>query len=353
MKKINIIIAVLLFLLTVFFLKVAFTKSDHKKQDDKENVIKKVDGFIVSPTYLSSDITVTGSLLAFNEVELRNEVAGRLVMVNLPEGKVVRKNTLLVKLYDADLQAALLKLKSQLDIQKKICQRQGQLLKVKGISQNDYDQTVLQINSLKADIAQEKALIRKTEVRAPFDGTIGLRQISVGAFVSASTLLATIRTNQNIKLDFYVPEKYSTIIKNGMKVTFTIAGSSTNYSASVIATEHNIENATRNLKVRAMVENINHSQVFVPGAFANVSLNLGSKSNALMIPSQAIIPEDENKSVIVARGGKAHFVNIKTGIRKSSMVEVTEGLVPGDTVITSGILFLKEDGILEYSSVKK
>jgi membrane fusion protein (multidrug efflux system) len=93
MKKINIIIAVFLFLLTVFFLKVAFTKSDHKKHDDKENVIKKVDGFIVSPTYLSSSITVTGSLLAFNEVELRNEVAGRIVMVNLPEGKIVKKNT--------------------------------------------------------------------------------------------------------------------------------------------------------------------------------------------------------------------------------------------------------------------
>ncbi|MFA6819803.1 MAG: efflux RND transporter periplasmic adaptor subunit [Bacteroidaceae bacterium] len=351
MKKINIIIAVFLFLLTVFFLKVAFTKSDHKKHDDKENVIKKVDGFIVSPTYLSSSITVTGSLLAFNEVELRNEVAGRIVMVNLPEGKIVKKNTLLVKLYDADLQAALLKLKLQLDIQKRIYQRQTQLLKVKGISQNDYDQTLLQINSLKADIAEEKALIRKTEVRAPFDGTIGLRQISVGAFVSASTLLATIRTNQSIKLDFYVPEKYSTIIKNGMKVSFTMAGGNTNYSASVIATEHNIENSTRNLKVRAMVKN--SSQVLVPGAFANVSLNLGSKTNALMIPSQAIIPEDENKSVIVARDGKAHFVNIKTGIRKSSMVEVTEGLTPGDTIITSGILFLKEGGPLEYPSVKK
>jgi membrane fusion protein (multidrug efflux system) len=153
-----------------------------------------------------------------------------------------------------------------------------------------------------------------------------------------------------MKLDFFVPEKYSSIITNGMKVNFTMAESDKIYEAKVIATEHGIENATRNLKVRAMISSV--SKELIPGAFANVSLRLGADAQALMVPSQAIIPEEENKSVIMAQHGKAHFVNIKTGIRKASMVEVTEGLAAGDTVITSGILFLKEGDKLRYSSVK-
>src|ERR1035437_6181922 len=142
-------------------------------------------------------------------------------MINLPEGKFVRKGTLLVKLFDEDLQATLKKLQVQLAIQQKIYDRQSELLKVNGITQNDYDQTGLQLNSYRADIEVEKTMIRKTEVRAPFDGVIGLRSISVGAIITPATLLATIRTENKIKLDFSVPEKYSSVIKTGMKIKFS------------------------------------------------------------------------------------------------------------------------------------
>ncbi len=351
MKKINIIIVIVLVILSAIFLKVGLSKSGDKKHEGKEKVQKKVDAYIVSPSYLSSNIMVTGSLAAYNEVELKNEVAGRITMVNLPEGKFVKKGTLLVKLYDADLQASLMKMKSQLDIQQRVYNRQKKLLQVDGISQNEVDQTLLQIRTITADIDEENALIRKTEVRAPFDGTIGLRNISIGAVVSANTMLATIRTNQKIKLDFYIPEKYSSIITNGMTVNFTMANSDKTYNARVIATEQGIESTTRNLKVRAMVSSI--SKELIPGAFANVNLKLGDKAHALLIPSHAIIPEEETKSVIVAQHGKAHFTKIKTGIRKSSMIEVTDGLASGDTIITSGILFLKEGDKLKYSSIKK
>jgi membrane fusion protein, multidrug efflux system len=351
MKKTNIIIAIILLLLTVFFIKVGFTKSKDKKQNSKEKVQKKVDAFIVSPSLLISDITVTGSLAAYNEVDLKNEVAGRIVKVNLPEGKLVRKGTLLIKLYDDDLQATLRKLKSQLVIEKRIYRRQTQLIRVNGISQNDYEQTLLQVNTINADIAEEKALIRKTEVHAPFDGTIGLRNISIGAVVSSSTLLATIRTNHKIKLDFYVPEKYSSEITAGMRVNFTMYNGNKLYNATVVATEHGIDNTTRNLKVRALITG--SSKELVPGAFANVKLKFGENTQALMIPTQAIIPQEENKTVIVARHGKAHFVNIKTGIRKSAKIEVTEGLESGDTIMSSGLLFLKEGAKLSYSTITK
>ena len=351
MKKSTIWIAVIFILLAALFIKVGFGKSSDKdkKKEGKEKAQKKVTAYIVKPSLLVTEISVSGSLLAYDEVELKNEVAGRVVMINLPEGKSVKKGTLLVKLFDEDLQSTLKKQEAQLAIQQQIYKRQSELLKVNGISQNDYDQTGLQLNSLKADIEVQKTLIRKTEIRAPFDGVIGLRAVSVGAIVTPSTLMTTIRTDNKIKLDFSVPEKYSSVIHSGMKVDFSMNNADNKYNATVIATEKGIDTATRNLKVRAMVNS--HSTELISGAYANVTLRLGENKNALLIPSNSLIPQEESKTVIVARNGKAHFVVVKTGTRQPTNIEITDGIQVGDTIITSGLQFLKEDSKLSYSTV--
>jgi len=351
MKKSTIWIAVIFILLAALFIKVGFSKSSDKdkKKEGKEKAQKKVTAYIVKPSLLVTEISVSGSLLAYDEVELKNEVAGRVVMINLPEGKSVKKGTLLVKLFDEDLQSTLKKQEAQLAIQQQIYKRQSELLKVNGISQNDYDQTGLQLNSLKADIEVQKTLIRKTEIRAPFDGVIGLRAVSVGAIVTPSTLMTTIRTDNKIKLDFSVPEKYSSVIHSGMKVDFSMNNADNKYNATVIATEKGIDAATRNLKVRAMVNS--HSTELISGAYANVTLRLGENKNALLIPSNSLIPQEESKTVIVARNGKAHFVVVKTGTRQPTNIEITDGIQVGDTIITSGLQFLKEDSKLSYSTV--
>ena len=352
-KKSTLWIAIVLVLLVAFFLKIGFTKSTDKTkiQNLKGKTQRKIDAFIVKPTLLINEITVSGSLMAFEEVNLMNEVSGRVVFINLPEGKFVKKGTLLVKLFDDDLQATLKKLQSELAIQQAIFNRQSELLKVNGISQNDYDQTGLQLNSLKADIEVEKTLIRKTEVKAPFDGVIGLRYVSVGAIITPSTLLATLRTENKIKLDFSVPEKYSSVLKTGMKIKFSMNNTDQLYDASVIATEEGIDVGTRNLKVRALVNS--KSKDLLPGSFANVTVRLSENKNALLIPTGAIIPSETNKSVIVARDGKAHFVPVISGIRQAANIEITKGIQPGDTIITSGVLFLKEGSKLIYSSITK
>lgn len=345
------IIAVLFILILGFFLKTGFSKSSDKEKskDSKEKSQKKVDAFVAKPSLLINEISATGSLLPFDEVELKNEVAGRIVSINLPEGKPVKQGTLLVKLFDDDLQADMKKLQSQLALQQQIANRQSELLKVNGISQNDYDQTILQLNTLKADIEVEKTLIRKTEVLAPFDGVIGLRNVSVGAIVTPSTLLTTIRTANKLKLDFFVPEKYGSEIQPGMTVKFTMYNQDNQYDATVFATEESIDNATRNLKVRALVKN--QSRELIPGSFTNVLLRLSENKNALLIPTQAIIPQEDEKNVIVARNGKAHFTSVKTGIRKASNIEITEGIQAGDTIITTGLLFITEGAKLSYSTV--
>ena len=352
-KKSTIWIAVIFILLAGLFLKVGFSKSNSndKGKSMKDKQPKKVEAFIVSPSLLINEIMVSGSLQAFETVDLKNEVAGRVVTINLPEGKFVKKGTLLVKLFDDDLQSQLKKMKSQLAIQQQIYNRQSELMKVNGITQNDYDQSGLTLNSLKADIEVQKTLIRKTEVLAPFDGVIGLRNISIGAIVTPSTLLATIRTANKLKLDFFVPEKYSSEIKTGMKVKFSMSNNEKLFDATVLATEEGIDDATRNLKVRAVVNS--QSNELLSGGFSNVQLRLGENKNAIMIPTQSIIPQEENKIVIVSRNGKAKFMVVKTGMRKADNIEITQGVQPGDTIVTSGLLFVKEGSKLSFSTIKK
>jgi len=352
MKKTAFWIFASILLIIVIALAIVLKKSHQKAEISlsNERTQTKVDAFIVTPSLLIDEISVSGTLMAYEEVELKNEVSGRVVKINLPEGKAVKEGTLLVKLFDDDLQANLKKLQAQLAIQEQIFNRQSELLRVNGISQNEFDQTTLQVSSIKADIEVQKALIRKTEIFAPFDGIIGLRNISIGAEVTPSTHLATIRSIDKLKLDFSVPEKYSSAIQPGMRVKFILYNRENQYDATVFATEQGIDADTRNLRVRAVVES--RSDDLIPGAFTNVWLRLNENNNALVVPTQAIIPREQYKSVIVARNGKAHIVQVKTGIRTPSEIEIIEGLQAGDTVITSGILFLKENAKLFYSSVK-
>lgn len=342
--------ASLLVILAIFIFFGCNSNGNDKNAKSKDKQQAKVDGFVVKPSLLINEISVSGSLLPYEEVALMNEVSGRVVFINLPEGKFVKKGTLLVKLFDDDLQANLKKMQTQLAIQEKIYKRQSELFKANGISQSDYDQTYLQVNSIKAEIEVQLSMIRKTQVFAPFDGVIGLRNISVGAQVTPSTLLTTIRMENKLKLDFSIPEKYSNEIKAGLKVKFTVHGNDKQYDATVMATEGGIEANTRNLKVRAIVNS--NSDNLVPGGFTNVQLTLGENKNALLIPTQAIIPKERDKNVIIAKNGKAHFVTVQTGIRRASTIEIIDGLTPGDTIITNGLLFLKEGANVSFSTVK-
>jgi membrane fusion protein (multidrug efflux system) len=323
--------------------------AEKNKVNKQVNMVSDIEGYVVKPTVIDQTISVSGTLKPFEETVLMPDMAGRVVMINLQEGKFVKQGTLLIKLFDEDLQAQLHKSQAQLEIAEQTQMRQSELMKVNGISQLDYDQSVLQVHSIKADIEVLKVQIRKTEVVVPFDGVIGLRNISMGAEVTPSTSLATIRAVKQLKLDFSVPEKYSREVKTGTMVKFTIQGDDKKYDAIIMATEEGIDASTRNLKVRAVV-NMNTASL-VPGAFANVELRLDENKNALMVPTQAIIPRERDKQLIVAKLGKAKFITVKTRVRQASMIEVLDGISPGDTIVTTGILFIKPGMSLKFSKV--
>ena len=310
-----------------------------------------VEGFIVEPLSVSDNIEVPGSLLPAEETQIRTEVSGRVVQLNFQEGSQVQKGALLVKLFDDDLRAQLNKLQVQLKIAEKTEERQRELLAINGISQQDYDLSALQVENLKADILTTQIAISKTEIRAPYRGKVGLRNVSLGAYLSPNEIVATLRQVDQLKLDFSVPEKYAKDIVKGSRIKFKIDGGTTNHNATVIATESGVDQTTRTLKIKAIVNEV-HPEL-VPGVFARVSLQLGKNNKALMVPTQAVIPQARDKQVIVLRKDSAQFTVVETGMRDSVFVQIISGLKEGDTIVTTGLMAIRPNAKIKVGKVTR
>jgi membrane fusion protein (multidrug efflux system) len=307
------------------------------------------DALIVSTRSLNADIEIPGTIMANETTEIHPEVSGRVVQLNVREGTFVSKGALLAKLYDGDLQAQLRKLEVQLKIAEQTENRQGQLLKIQGISQQDYDLSLLQVNNLKADLMIVSEAVRKTEVRAPFSGKLGLKNISQGAFVTPATIITTISQVSQLKIQFNVPEKYGSQLRNGQPVQFTVDGSPTTYTANIMATEVMMDENTRSLAIRAIVKNADAN--LIPGVFAKVKIVLGKNENAIMIPTIVVQPQGRKKLVYLYKQGKSMPMDITTGVRDSLNIQVLSGLNVGDTVITTGLLFLRPGAEVKLKNI--
>ncbi len=316
---------------------------------NQRSQVMRVDGYIVKTETFREIIEVPGTVVANEVAEIHPEVAGRIVQLNVVEGKYVGKGALLAKLYDGDLRAQLYKLQVQLALAQKTEERQSQLLKIQGISQQDYDISLLQVNSLKADIGILETSIAKTVVRAPFSGKLGLQKVSPGSYVTPASVIATISQTDQLKLDFTVPEKYTGQIKIGQVVNFTIEGSKKEMEAKVAATEANVMEATRTLTVRAAISG--KDPALLPGAFAKVQLSFDPDPNTILVPTQAVLPQARGKKVILYKGGIAVFTDVTTGVRDSARVQITEGLKAGDTVVVTGLLSVRPEAKIQIAKI--
>jgi len=308
-----------------------------------------VSAVVAKPQKFSQSIKLSGTLLANDEVEIRPEISGRIVQLNITEGSEVQKGSLLVKLNDDDLQAQLKKLTAQLQTAEQTEKRLKELLKINGVGQQEYDAASTQLSSLNADIDYTRAQIAKTNIYAPFSGKVGLRNVSNGAYISPASLITTLSQNNLLKLDFTIPERYLSSISKGEDVTFTVDGYEQKFKARISAFDSRIDEQTRSIKVRAIVAN--NSGKLISGAFAEVSLSLKDINNALLIPSQCVIPEARFKKVLLYKSGKAVFQKIVTGVRDSSRVQVLEGLSAGDTVVSTGIMYVKPDAPITITKI--
>ncbi len=310
-----------------------------------------VELLIAQTETLSADIEVPGTILAFESTNIHSEVSGKLVQLNIKEGSYVSQGALLAKLYDGDLQAQKRKLEVQLKIAEQTENRQEQLLQIHGISQQDYDLSLLQVHNLNADIDIIKEAIHKTEIRAPFSGRLGLKNVSPGAYLTPAITLTSISQQNQLKIQFNIPEKYGSQLKNNQQISFTTDVSTKNYTANVLATEIVIDENTRTLAVRALVRHADAS--LLPGAFAKVRIVLGKNDRAIMIPTNIIIPQGREKLVYLYKNGISVQTTITTGVRDSTMIEVVSGLQVGDSVIKSGLLYLKPGGEVKTLNPKK
>ena len=323
-------------------------KPDALNKKEKKAVV--VDALAVQPQLFSHSIEASGTVLANEFVELRPDVAGRLVLLNINEGTMVSEGTLLAKLFDDDLQAQLRKNLATLDIATKNEQRMKTLLNANGLNQQEYDQALTQLNSAKADVDYTKAQIRKTEIRAPFTGLIGLRNVSNGAYVNTTNVIATLQQVNALKVDFVVPESNAKNLKVGATVMVISNESTAKITARIMAIEPQINPGNRNIKVRAIVTEQNAK--LNPGAFVKVLVEQGANNQAILIPTNCVIPDSRTSKVVVIKAGKAVFQVVQIGFRSESNVEVKEGLNIGDTIAVNGILYLKPDIQVTVRSVK-
>lgn len=306
-----------------------------------------VDYMILKPENFDETVVVTGTLISNEQVDLRSEASGNITQINFNEGSRARKGDLLVKINDKDLQAQYQRALHREKLAEDRYRRQKVLLEREAISQEEYEITLTELNSLRAETQLIQAQIARTEIRAPFDGVVGLRNVSVGEFISPQIVVARLVNNNPIKLDFAVPERLFEVVKVNSKVQFTIHGSHDSYTATVYAVDPKIDVSTRTIQMRALAQNPD-SRLF-PGAFASVQLAITSVKDAIMVPSEALLSEASGHRAFVYKDGVAQQRTVEIGVRTERNVQVVKGLEIGDTLVVTGIMQIRPNGGLRLN----
>jgi membrane fusion protein (multidrug efflux system) len=339
-KKKNIIFAVIFVVVIAILLIIKFSSSGSGMQGGMRGPGAggpvPVKAHILKPQKLNNNVITTGSVLANESVELKSETSGKVVKILFKEGSRVKKGDLLLKINDEELQAQLLRAKSALNLAQENFGRQKSLYEKQGISKQALDAAQNDLNAKTADLALIKAQIDKTEIIAPFDGQIGLKYVSEGSFVNSSTTIVSLQDIDPIKIDFSIPEKYAGYVSKGDKITFKVSGNNKVFTGAVFAIEPQIDLDTRTLKIRAIAPNAKGE--ILPGSFADVTLILKEINDALMVPTQAIIPILKGQKVYLYKNGVVSQAIVNVGIRTDTQVQLTSGVSAQDTVITTGVL---------------
>ena len=327
------------------FIAYRITSNKSKNEDPKgkngKNKAMTVSGIVVKTQTFDNNLSLSGSIEANEQVEIRSEISGIVEGIYFKEGSNVSKGQLLFKVNDVELRAQLQQAKTKQGLASENERRAKLLLAKEAISQEEYDVARADFKLAQAQVQLIDAQIAKTSVRAPFSGKIGLRNISPGTYITPSLLVAKLVNIGKLKITFSIPEKYANQVKPNSNLSFTVAGSTEKYMAKVYAIEPEVAVATRTLQVRALAENKDGK--LLPGTFANVELPLDIIKDAIVIPSEAIIPVQDGKKVLISNNGKVKEIMVETATRTDATILVLSGLKAGDTLLTTGVMSLKED----------
>lgn len=325
-------------------------KNGESKDKGGKDKPTKVSGMIVQSQAFDNKLSLSGTIEANEQVEIRSEVSGTVTSILFDEGSTVKKGQVLFKVNDLELKAQLLQASTKENLAAENARRAKLLLQKEAISQEEFDVAKAEHQSTQAQVQLIKAQIAKTTVRAPFSGKIGLRSISPGTYITPTTLVANLVNVEKLKITFSIPEKYASQIQLNTWITFSVSGSAQKYTAKVYAIEPGIATATRTLQVRALADN-KEGKLF-PGTFANVELALEHMKDAILVPSEAIIPVQNGKKVFVASNGMAKEVKVETATRTATSIVVLSGLQVGDTLLTTGVMSLKDESPIMVKIIK-
>jgi membrane fusion protein (multidrug efflux system) len=325
-------------------------KNDESKGQNGKNKTTTVSGVVVDTQTFDNNLSLSGSIEANEQVEIRSEVSGIVEGIYFSEGSNVTKGQVLFKVNDIELRAQLRQATTKEGLAAENERRAKLLLQKEAISQEEYEVARADHASAQAQSQLIRAQIAKTSVKAPFSGKIGLRSISPGTYITPTVLVAKLVNTSKLKITFSIPEKYASQVRDNSIITFTVSGSNTLYTAKIYAIEPEVAVETRTLQIRAIAEN-KDGKLF-PGTFADVKLPLDIIKDAIVVPTEAIVPVQNGKKVFISNFGKAKEVMVETATRTDASILILSGLKKGDTVITSGVMALKNDDLIKVK-VKK
>jgi membrane fusion protein, multidrug efflux system len=327
------------------------TGSNQKQSQNQQDQVISAEAFVLSSKTLDNEIKAIGTIRANEEVEIRSEVSRKISAINFKEGSHVAKGQQLFKLDADDLTAKFNKLLIEEKLAISKFNREKQLLEKGLTSQEEYDISENTLENIRADMSITRIDIQKTSIRAPFSGIVGLRNVSRGSYVSPQTVLVTMQDVSKVKIDFSVPEKYLGLFKKGQVLSFNVEGVDGTFDAEVYAYEPKIENNTRSLLLRALCSNPKGK--LYPGTFADVKLKISELNEAIMIPTQGLVPKLKGQSVYILRNGRAKLIEVEIGERTEDMIQIiSENIASGDTIVVTNILRLKNDSPVKIVKVQ-
>ncbi|CAN5428044.1 efflux RND transporter periplasmic adaptor subunit [soil metagenome] len=349
--KLLIVTLIIVIIISVIILPRIFKAKEKEppQSQNPQNNTTSADGYILTTSDLANNIKTIGTIRANEEVEIRSEVSRKVRAIYFKEGSYVGKGSVLVKLDDSDLQSKLKRSSIDEELAQLNVERTKTLLDKGLAAQSTYDIDLNTLAKVQADMDGIRIDISKTVIRAPFSGFTGLRNISVGTYLTPATIVTTMQDISRIKIDFSIPEKYLGAFKKGDNIIYTVDGSNEEFLGEVYASEPKVENNTRTLTLRAI--STNNGKKLLPGTFTSVTLKLSNITAAMMIPTQSLIPNITGQSVLLMKNGIAKLIPVDIGIRTEDKVQIMGQITAGDTIVATNILKIKPDSKVKITNL--
>jgi len=303
----------------------------------QEGFALPVEAIKVEARPLQWKVQAVGDLHANETIVLRPEIDGRITAIEFREGERVARGQVMVRLDDSIQAAELAQAEARLALGQTNFKRANSMKKQGFGSDQETDRTASELNVNRAEVALAQARLAKTRLLAPFDGIVGLRQVSVGEFVQSGTDLVNLYDLSFVKVDFRIPEMHAGQVKVGQRISMTLdAYPGREFVGDVYAIDPQVDLNGRSLLLRARIAN--SDAVLRAGLFARVELVLANEESVLMVPETALVPSGEEQFVYRVVDGKSVWTRIERGVRQGGLVQVTAGLQEGDLVVTAGHL---------------